>query len=264
MTAVVYTIASGKGGTGKTTTTANLGTALAALGKRVVILDADIGMANLGLVMGLEKHPITLHEVLSGNARIEDAIYAGPAGVMVAPCGVSLKGFQNSNPERLKDVMGSLVEQFDIMLIDAPAGISKDAVIPMAIADEVILVVNPEISSMADALKTKVLTEMVGGKVMGAIVNRAGMEKVDIPKQKVAELLNTVVIGVIPEDANVRRAAAFKTPLVVNTPKSPAAVAYKKIAAKLGGVEYKEGPTNNGKKESFVEKLAKSLFGGKK
>jgi septum site-determining protein MinD len=247
MTAVVYTIASGKGGTGKMTTV-NLGTALSALGKRVVILDADIGMANLGLVMGLGKHAVTLHEVLGGTARIEDAIYEGAAGVMVAPCGVSLKGFQNSNPERLKDVMGVLVEQFEIMLIDAPAGISKDAVIPMAIAD---------------ALKTKVLTEMVGGKIKGVIVNRAGMEKVDIPKQKVAELLNTRVIGVIPEDPNVRRAAAFKTPLVINTPKSPAAVAYKKIAAQLTGAAFKEELENNGK-ESFVEKLAKSLFGGRK
>ncbi|MHC1604067.1 MAG: cell division ATPase MinD, partial [Candidatus Syntropharchaeales archaeon] len=247
MTAVVYTIASGKGGTGKTTTTVNLGTALSALGKRVVILDADIGMANLGLVMGLEKHAVTLHEVLGGSAKIDDAIYEGAAGVMVAPCGVSLKGFQNSNPERLKDVMGALVEQFEIMLIDAPAGISKDAVIPMAIADEVILVVNPELSSMADALKTKVLTEMVGGKIKGAIVNRAGMENVDIPKQKVAELLNTRVIGVIPEDPNVRRAAAFKTPLVINTPKSPAAVAYKRIAAQITGATFKEEPENNGK-----------------
>ncbi|RJS72588.1 MAG: septum site-determining protein MinD [Candidatus Syntrophoarchaeum sp. WYZ-LMO15] len=264
MTAVVYTIASGKGGTGKTTATANIGTALAALGKRVVILDADIGMANLGLVMGLEKRPVTLHEVLSGTARIEDAIYEGPAGVMVAPCGISLKGFQSSNPERLKDVMGRLVDQFEIMLIDAPAGISKDAVIPMAIADEVILVVNPELSSMADGLKTKILTEMVGGRVKGAIVNRAGMEKVDIPKQKVAELLNTRIIGVVPEDPNVRRAAAFKTPLVINAPRSPAAIAFKKIAANLAGTEFKEDSENNGKKESFVEKLARSLFGGRK
>jgi septum site-determining protein MinD len=91
------------------------------------------------------------------------------------------------------------------------------------------------------------------------------MEKVDIPKQKVSELLNTKVIGVVPEDPNVRRAAAFKTPLVINTPKSPAAVAYKKIAASITGTKFKDEMfENNGKKEGFVEKLAKSLFGGRK
>jgi septum site-determining protein MinD len=77
----VFTIASGKGGTGKTMTTANLGTALALLGKRTIILDADIGMANLGLVLGLEKSKITLHEVLAGKADISQAIYELPTGL---------------------------------------------------------------------------------------------------------------------------------------------------------------------------------------
>ncbi|MDP3105741.1 MAG: P-loop NTPase [Candidatus Methanoperedens sp.] len=78
MTARVYTIASGKGGTGKTTATLNIGTALAMLGKKTVILDADIGMANLGLLLGLERCKITLHEVLAGTALIKDAVYDGP------------------------------------------------------------------------------------------------------------------------------------------------------------------------------------------
>jgi len=80
MVAKVYTIASGKGGTGKTTTTVNLGTALALLGKKTVIIDADIGMANLGLLLGLERCPVTLHEVLSGKADVRDAVYEGPGG----------------------------------------------------------------------------------------------------------------------------------------------------------------------------------------
>ena len=90
----VYTIASGKGGTGKTTVTLNLGTSLAMLKKKTVILDADIGMANLGLLIGLEKSKITLHEVLSGSAEIKEAIYKGPEGLMIVPSGLSLRGFQ--------------------------------------------------------------------------------------------------------------------------------------------------------------------------
>ncbi|HEY9247392.1 MAG TPA: AAA family ATPase, partial [Candidatus Methanoperedens sp.] len=142
MTACVYTIASGKGGTGKTTTVLNLGTALAMLGKKTIVLDADLGMANLGLLLGLEKSKTTLHEVLSGTAKINEALYEGPSGLKVVPSGLSLKGFQNSNPDKLKEVMAALIEGMDYLLIDAPAGISKDGVIPLAIADKIILVVN--------------------------------------------------------------------------------------------------------------------------
>ncbi|NOR18011.1 AAA family ATPase [candidate division WOR-3 bacterium] len=263
MAAKVYTIASGKGGTGKTTTTVNLGTALALLGKKTVIIDADIGMANLGLLLGLEKSPVTLHEVLSGKAEVEEAVYEGPGGVNVVPCGISLQGFQSSNPEKLQEVMATLVDDHDFMLIDAPAGISKDGVIPLAIADKVILVVNPELSSMADALKTKVLTEMLGGEIGGAILNRAGMERTEINRQKVADLLGVDVIEMVPEDSNVRRSAAFKTPIVIKTPNSPAAVAFKRLAAHVSGTDFIEpAEGEEEREEGFVGRLARVLFGG--
>ena len=161
-------------------------------------------MANLGLVLGLESVPVTLHEVLAGKASVDDAIYEGPNGLKVVPSGISLQGFQNADPEKMKDVMRDLIGRSDFLLIDAPAGISKDGVVALAIADEVILVVNPELSSMADALKTKILTEMVGGKVYGAILNRAGMENTELRRHSVEDVLGVRVIDMIPEDANVR------------------------------------------------------------
>ncbi len=261
MAAKVYTIASGKGGTGKTTATVNIGTALALLGKKTVIIDADIGMANIGLVLGLERSPITLHEVLAGKASIEQAIYEGPAGLKVVPSGISLQGFQESDPERLQEVMVKLLEGVDFMIIDAPAGISRDGIIPLAVADEVILVVNPEIASMADALKTKILTETVGGRVGGAILNRAGVDQTELKKQKVKELLGVEVIDVIPEDGNVRRSAAFKLPVVIRSPESSAALAYKRIAAKLTGQTVVEVADST--REGFVGRLARAIFGGR-
>ena len=258
----VYTIASGKGGTGKTASSVNIGTALAMLGKKTIIMDADIGMANMGLIIGLENSPITLHEVLGGKADIDQAIYEGPCGLKVVPSGISLQGFQNSDPEVLRDVMVKLIDGADFMLIDAPAGISKDAIIPMAIADEVLLVVNPELSSMADALKTKVLTEMVGGKVGGIILNRVETEKNELTSQKVSGLIGSKVLGVVPEDLNVRRSAAFKVPIVVRSPKSPAALAFKKVAATLAGESFGEETVED--TEGFADRLARSLFGGRK
>ncbi len=259
----VYTIASGKGGTGKTTVTLNLGTALAMLKKKTIILDADIGMANLGLLLGLERSRITLHEVLSGNAGINEAVYEGPEGLKVVPSGLSLRGFQNSKPDRLKEVMTTLIDGMDYVLIDAPAGISKDGVIPLAVADEVILVVNPELASMADALKTKALTEMLGRTIEGAILNRAELEKTELNRNKVSELLGVKILDIIPEDVNVRRAAAFKVPAVIRTPTSPASIAFRRLAAQLAGEKFTEAALKQ-ERESFVERLARSVFGGAK
>jgi septum site-determining protein MinD len=263
MAAKVYTIASGKGGTGKSTTTVNLGTSLALLGKKTIVIDADIGMANLGLLLGLERSQITLHEVLSGKAEVSEAVYEGPAGLKVVPCGISLQGFQNSDPEKMQEVMKTLSEDVDFMLFDAPAGISKDGVIPLAIADQVLLVVNPELSSMADSLKTKILTEMLGGEVGGAILNRAGMERTEINKQKVSDLLGVKVLEMIPEDPNVRRSAAFKTPIVIKTPNSPAAIAFQRLASQLAGTEFVEPTDESRAREGFAGRLARVLFGGK-
>jgi len=255
----VYTIASGKGGTGKTTVTANLGPMLAQYGRRTCILDADVGMANLGLILGLEDLPVTLHEVLAGKARVRDAIYDGPFGVKVVPCGLSLQGFQQSNPDRLKDIMADLVSEFDVLLLDAPAGISRDGVIPLTIADGVILVVNPEISSIVDALKTKILTETVGGHVEGAIINRVAGSGDEFNNAQMEKLLGVRVIGVIPEDPNVRRASAGRQPVVVKYPTSGASRAFKRISADVAGIEYVEEETP-GQQEGFIERLARTLF----
>jgi len=89
-----YTITSGKGGTGKTTVTANLGVALAQYGRETCVVDTDIGLANLGLVLGLSETPVTLNDVLTGEAPIQDAIYEGPYGLMVVPGGLSLQRFR--------------------------------------------------------------------------------------------------------------------------------------------------------------------------
>ncbi|KDE54383.1 cell division ATPase MinD [Methanoculleus sp. MH98A] len=253
-----YTIASGKGGTGKTTVTANLGTALAQHGRETCIVDTDVGMANLGLVLGLAETPITLHEVLAGAASIQDAMYEGPYGLKVVPCGLSLQGFQNANPERLRDVMCDLTDRCDFLLLDAPAGIGMDGVVPLTVADEVLLVVNPEISSIVDALKIKILTETVGGTIGGAILNRAILEENDMNRKKIEKTLGVSIIDTVPEDANVRRAAAAKTPVVVKSPGSESSKAFRRIAATLAGIPVEAEPHKV--QEGFVERFARALF----
>jgi septum site-determining protein MinD len=254
-----YTITSGKGGVGKTTLTVNLGISLALLDRETYILDADIGMANMALILGMDEVPVTLHEVLAGKADIEDAVYEGPAGVKVVPSGISLQGFQQADPDKLRDVMHKLVDRCEFLLIDAPSGISKEGVVPLSVADQVILVVNPELASMADALKTKILCEVMGGSVYGAILNRAGQEHTELRSQSVEDVLGVRVIDVVPEDASVRRAAAYKTPCVLKYPGTDASRAFKRIAAQMSGVEYEE-EAREPKQEGFVDRLARAVF----
>jgi septum site-determining protein MinD len=182
--------------------------------------------------------------------------------VKVIPSGISLQGFQQADPEKLRDVMKDLVDRCEFLLIDAPAGISRDGVIPLAVADKVILVVNPELASIVDALKIKILTEVVGGHVLGAILNRAGPDRSDLISQKMERVLGVSVIGTIPEDQNVRRAASSKTPVVIKFPDSGASLAIKRIAANLAGVAYKEVKSEV-VKEGFIDRFARVLFRGK-
>ncbi len=250
---VSISIASGKGGVGKTVIAANLGIALAQFGKEVIILDADIEMANLELLIGLEGAKFTLHNVLAGEIDVRDAIYEGPGGVKVIPAGISLDGLRKADPSKLSNAMEKLLNAADILLIDTPAGLGKNVVTAIASAQRVILVVLPELSSMSDALKTKIVAKKLGTHVIGAILNRVGYDvKTDLTVPEVEAILEVNVIGIVPEDVEVRRSVSLGQPLMVRTPDAPAAIAIKKIAADLIGVAYKPEMPKEGMLKRFL------------
>uniref|UniRef100_A0A7C3RCL2 Septum site-determining protein MinD n=1 Tax=Archaeoglobus fulgidus TaxID=2234 RepID=A0A7C3RCL2_ARCFL len=253
------TIASGKGGTGKTMITANLGVALARLGHDVTIVDADIAMANLELILGMEGLPITLQNVLAGEARIDEAIYVGPGGVKVVPAGVSLEGLRKANPERLEDVLTQIMENTDILLLDAPAGLERSAIIAIAAAQELLLVVNPEISSITDGLKTKIVAERLGTKILGVVINRITTLGIEMAKNEIEAILEAKVIGLVPEDPEVRKAAAYGKPVVLRAPDSPASRAITELAEVIGGKAKKRIPVEvkEKKREGAIAKMLK-------
>jgi len=260
--AVSIAVASGKGGTGKTTISANLAVALAKFGKDVIVLDADIALANLELVLGIEGKGKTLNDVLAGNASIEEAIYEGPAGVKVVPAGISLDAFRKVRPEKLEEILRKLHEMAEIIIIDCPAGIGKEALTAIFAAENLILVVNPEISSIADALKIIAIAKRLDTRVLGAIINRTMKEDSELSSTAIATILEIPILGVVPEDPNVRKCAAFGEPIVIKYPDSPAAQAIMEIAAKLIGKKYI--PEKKEEKESFIKKFIKGIFGGRK
>lgn len=229
----IIVFASGKGGTGKTTVVANLGTALAQLGKKTIALGADVTMANLGLILGLEGKKITLHEVLSGKKKAKQAVYEGPAGLKVVPCGMSLNGVQKVRLERLKKVVLDLAANADFLLVDSPSGMGHDSITALAVAQEAIFVITPNFASVLEAMKIKRVAERLHVKSPELIINRASGERTDLPQKEIESILELPVLGVIPEDIEVKHAIALGEAVVVRSSKAPAAKAFKKLAATL-------------------------------
>ncbi len=250
-----FAIASGKGGVGKTTVTANLGVALAKFGQKTLLIDADIAMANLSLLFGIQSAPITFHDVLLGEAELFDAMYDGPFGVKIVPSGLSLQAYRRIDPDRMSDVLRGIEDEFDFVLIDVPAGIGDNAMAAMSAAKDVIIVVTPDPASLADAYKTKLVAERLGVRPYGVIINMVRGIKGEASKDDVRNIMEMPVLGTVPDDDEVRRSFLMKRPLpvVVRKPSSRAAKAFMHIAARLAGVRYTE--PRRGGLISFIKAL---------
>ena len=251
MTARTIAIASGKGGVGKTTVCANVSIAMAQLGKRVPLLDADLAMANLGITLGMEDTPTTLHEVLAGDANIEDAIYEGPAGLKFIPSGLSLDTFLRIDVEKLKPVVTSLLENTDLLLIDAPGGLGKNVLGAMISAAELLIVTMPDPSALADALKTKLVGNRLNMEILGVALNMMRGDKTEVTPEEVSVLLDSPILQTIPYDDNVKRGSVEGKPIILRNPDSPAAKAFKRLGNILVGEQVKE------EKAGFLNKLFK-------
>ncbi|WP_254525014.1 MinD/ParA family ATP-binding protein [Natrinema caseinilyticum] len=241
----VYAIASGKGGVGKTTTTVNLGTALAEAGKRVAIVDADLGMANLAGFVSLSPDSTTLYDVLAGNASVDDATYRLADNIFAVPSGTSLDEYAETSPEGLGTAVATLRTKFDYVFLDVGAGISHETVLPLGLADAVVIVSTPEPAAIHDSKKTLELTDRAGGSVAGLVLTRTRPDS-DISHEELADRLGVSLLGIVPEDPAARDSIYAGTPLVVFEPNGPGAVAYRRLASDLTGVDIAEPATDGG------------------
>ncbi|MEK6824957.1 MAG: cell division ATPase MinD [Nanoarchaeota archaeon] len=238
--AKLLTIISGKGGVGKTTTAINLGAALNSFGKEVIVVDANLTTPNVGLHLGAPIVPVNLNHVLLGKAKISDAIYEHESGTKIIPSSLSVKELRRLNPKKLREVGKSLRKMADFVLFDAAAGLGEEAVSSIEAADALILVTNPEIPAVTDALKTAKLAEEMGREVLGVIVTRVRGLKSEMPISNIREMLDLPILGVVPEDHRMQEALVQKDALLHISPRSKASRAYKKIAAKLAGISYND------------------------
>lgn len=240
MSGKVITITSGKGGVGKTTTTASLAVALARLGKRVVCIDADIGLRNLDVALGVEERIANdLVDVVEGRARLQHVLIQDfrLPNLMILPA--SKERDKNSVTEyQMAKLCAELKADCDFVLIDCPAGIDigfRTAITP---ADQILLVVNPEVFSVRDADRVVSLIEGIKKPAPHLIINRLRpkMSKrgdmLDIAN--ILSILNVELIGVVPEDENAIIAGNSGLPLTWGV-RSPAAAAFNRIARRLLG-----------------------------
>jgi septum site-determining protein MinD len=246
----VYVIISGKGGVGKTTSTINLGTSMNSLGKEVIIVDANLTTPNVGLHLGSPIVPVTLNHVMNDRAKVEEANYEHESGTKILPSSLSINELKNIDHEKLIDVSKKLRKIADHVLLDSSAGLGDEAKSAIKAADEVIVITNPEISAVTDALKTIKMAENLNKKVIGVIVTRAtGKEwEMDIPTIK--DMLETNILGIVQEDDAVKESQRMKNAVVHTHPKSKAARAYKKIARRILGPEYVKRGEAEDKKEN--------------
>ncbi len=240
----VITVISGKGGVGKTTTVTNLGMALMKQNNNVIILDANVTTPNLSLHLGIPFYPVTIHDVLKGRADPMEAVYQHPSGLKIIPASLKTDELAETNVENLHRVMLNLLGRADIIIIDAAAGLGKEALSAINVADEIIVVTNPELPAVTDALKTIRIADQFGTPVLGVVINRYKGLKHEMNIEDIRSMLETNIISVVPEDIAVPRSITEKTPVVKHRPTSKSARKFKELAAKVTGSDFVEKQGN--------------------
>ena len=259
----VIVITSGKGGVGKTTTSANVGTALALQGKRVVLIDADIGLRNLDVVMGLENRIVCdLVDVVEGRCRLNQALIKDKRfdGLYLLPA-AQTRDKNAVSPEQMKKLCDTLREDFDYILVDCPAGIEQGFKNAIAGADRALIVTTPEVSAVRDADRIIGLLESNGVSHMHLIINRVRMHMVKrgdmMAVEDVVGFLAIELIGVVPDDENIVIATNKGEPATAEGT-SLAGKAFRNIARRVLGEEVAYIDLNTS--HNFVDKI-KRVFG---
>lgn len=261
-------ITSGKGGVGKTTTSANVGTALAIQGKRVCLVDTDIGLRNLDVVMGLENRIIydlvdviqgrcKIHQALVKDKRFEDLLYLLPAAQTLDKTSVK--------PEEMKKLITELKQDYDYIIIDCPAGIEHGYKNAVAGADRAIVVTTPEVSAVRDADRIIGLLEkeenigrplLIINRIRNHMMKSGDMLDVD----EITTHLSIDLIGIVADDDEVIKASNHGEPIALN-PNSRASIAYRNIARRILGESIPLQPLDDADKGMFTK--LKRFFGVK-
>jgi septum site-determining protein MinD len=252
-------ITSGKGGVGKTTSSANIGTALAMHGNKVCLIDADIGLRNLDVVMGLENRIVyDIVDVVENNCRLEQAMIRDKRydGLYLLPA-AQTRDKTSVTPFQMQELIDQLKEDMDYIIVDSPAGIEQGFKNAIAGADRAIIVTTPEISAVRDADRIIGLLEAEGLRDPEVIINRIRADMVDrgdmMGIDDMIEILAINLIRIVPEDEGIVVSTNKGEPIALND-KAKAGQAYRNIARRIMGEDLPMMPLE---KDSFITRFKK-------
>ena len=258
-------ITSGKGGVGKTTTTANIGTALASMGKKVVMIDGDTGLRNLDVLMGLENRIVfTLLDVVEENCRLKQALIRDKRyeNLFLLPT-AQTRDKNDVNAEQMLNLVNELKSEYDYVLIDCPAGIEQGFENAVIGADRAIVVVNPEVTSVRDADRVIGKLDARGLEDHKLIVNRIDPEMVKrgdmLGINDVIDNLAIKLIGVVPNDRDITVSTNRGEPIVLND-NSKAGHAFRDIAKRITGENVPFIPLEEEETSAGIVAAIKKLF----
>jgi septum site-determining protein MinD len=230
----VISIVSGKGGVGKTTFSINLAAALKEFNHESIIIDADVANPNVALHLNLSHMPLTIQDVLDDAAEILHAIQVHYSGLKVIPASFSMEKIK-ADFSKLKKVLKKLD---DSVIIDSPPGINQDIIHILEASDRVIVVTNPEASAVIDAVKTIKAAKNLGKHDIGVVINRVRGDSYELTRDEVELMCEVPILGIIPEDQNLRKATFENLSIIHRNPYSNASIQFKHLAAKLLKKEY--------------------------
>jgi septum site-determining protein MinD len=251
----VIVITSGKGGVGKTTSAINLGAAINHFGGDVLVVDGNLSTPNVGIHLGSPEVPINLNHVLRKKADVFEAVYEHESGMKIIPSSLSIKESEKVDHDKIHESKKELNRVSDFIIIDSAAGLGKEAMSVIKMADELIIITNPEMPAITDALKTIKMAEKEKKQVLGIIVTRVKKNKIEMSPECVKEMLEVPILGMIPEDISISKSLNLKDSVIHTHPKSKASRAYKEIAARIVGAEY----DSDKDKESIFEKIIRAF-----
>ncbi|MCX6777770.1 MAG: P-loop NTPase [Candidatus Micrarchaeota archaeon] len=234
---MIITVASGKGGVGKSNFVANLGIALAEFGVDVVILDGNLTNGDLGCILGPPFPKKTIHNVIADGVHIRDAVFQHPTGVRLVASSLSVDDVGVVEPHEMRGLAESLDGIADVVLMDAPGTLGRNTIESLKLADKVILITTPEITSYANTLKTKKIAEKHGVEVLGTVVNKVRRNRAKIEKET-KDWMGTDVLGMLPYDENVIESVEYGRPVLHHRPYSDYSIEIKRFGAALADVEY--------------------------